>query len=146
MKLKCFFWIVNRVLIAGVLYAVFLTGLNLYLSRAIDAQVESLNEMGVAATVSEFSIPCKEGADAGPLLRAAAELLKSSAPAEGNDDRRPFNYVLKDGGICEEDTNSPATDAELETIRVFVKENERVLTLLLEASDHPGYKPVTLVT
>ncbi|UCG60011.1 MAG: hypothetical protein JSU70_10910 [Phycisphaerales bacterium] len=147
MKRKWIRWLVNRLLIACVLYAAFYTLLNLHLSSRIDATEEVLRGLGVAVSKEEFYVPGYDGPDAGPYWRAAAELwgaVAEEGTGESGDGPSTGKFVraysLKDGEIRHSDTGESVGQATLAKLREIVSQNEHLFPLLMTASRRPGYR------
>jgi hypothetical protein len=148
MKRTWFRWVFVRVLIAGALYALLYTGLNVGLSSAIETRTASLKSLGIPMTVDELKQSVSRGGpDAGPFWRAAAELwggVEASLVHANEESKEPINafeYQLVDGVMRGPDGKKPASDAEIANLRSFLTQQERILGLLREAADRPGYAP-----
>ena len=135
-------WLFRRFLVAAVLYAGCYTGLNMLLTGAIRNEFEVLRGMDVAVDESDLPKPRRDGPDAGPLWRAATELWKD---AERSLDEFPADtldeYQLKMGAI-RRGAHEPAPETALARLRALITEQQRILALLREAADRPGYTSV----
>lgn len=147
MKRGWIHWLLNRLLIACVLYAAVYTIFNLYLSSKINAVTGALNKLGAAVNEDEFQIPEYKGADAGPFWRAAAELWGAVAEkVDGESDPETSTakliqtYLLKDGQLRHRETLEPIDETILSELRTVVSENEHILSLLVTAAQRPGYR------
>lgn len=147
MKRRWIGWLVNRLLIACVVYAAFYTLLNLYLSSRIDAARQDIRELGAAASRADFQVPEYDGPDAGPYWRAATELwgdVAEKGTGESGDGASTGDFIrtysLRDGELRHRDTGEPVDQATLAKLREIVSQNQRLFPLLMTAAQRPGYR------
>ncbi|MBN2582831.1 MAG: hypothetical protein JXL80_07150 [Planctomycetes bacterium] len=140
-------WLVVRLVVAGSIYAVAYTVLNYRLTAAIAREAAAMRQDGFpvsAADLQRKKVPVSQ--DAGPLWRAAAELhsvLKAEIDAAADlDAELSINFVRLSDGKFESirgDSEREPTERDIERLRDLVRRHERILSVLREAADKPGF-------
>ena len=133
-------WLLTRLLVAGAVYAVLYAGLSWHLRAATERELEWFADQGLTVHAEKLPKPeCKPEEDAGPLWRAAAEMIAADGLGARLRDW-PDEVELLNGTLVRTDESDRGlTPDELAELKGLVTKHQRILDLLREAAGRPGY-------